>query len=105
MRREQLHVLVCGSGKAKAELIAQLGVGNDDTTRNKSRDNGSVASRRGYLITEFPDDTSGIIRKVDVAVLLADEYQPSHETFRNAVIASLMGARHVVLAVNNGQPR
>jgi bifunctional enzyme CysN/CysC len=110
--RTALRLLICGAADAgKSTLLTRL---CDGRLADREPSSGIdlarrhfATPRRAFIAADIPGDeqhTGNIVAaasKSDLAVLLADVRTGLlAQTRRHAIIASLMGIRHVVLAVN-----
>jgi bifunctional enzyme CysN/CysC len=110
--RTALRLLVCGAADAgKSTLLGRLFDGlQSDLEQGSGIDlayRHFATPRRAFIAADTPGDEqhtgniAAAASKSDLAVLLADASKGLlPQTRRHAIIASLMGIRHVVLAVN-----
>jgi bifunctional enzyme CysN/CysC len=110
--RTALRLLICGAADAgKSTLLGRLFDGlQSDRERGSGIDlayRHFATPRRAFIAADTPGDEQHTDKiataasKSDVAVLLADARESLlAQTRRHAIIASLMGIRHIVLAVN-----
>jgi len=106
--RAALRLLVCGvAGAGKSTLLDSLGADRGQGATSDAVYRRLSTPRRAFIAADTPGDeqhTRNITAaacKSDLAVLLADAREGLlAQTRRHAIIASLMGIRHVVLAAN-----
>ena len=106
--RVPLRLIACGArGGGKSTLIGRLSEGRTSGSTGDADFRAFGTARRAFLVADISGDAPGTRRlatdaaQADLAVLVADASRGlDRQTHRAAVLASLMGIRHLVLALN-----
>jgi bifunctional enzyme CysN/CysC len=97
--RTTLRVLICGAAADTAALAGRLGA-----RQGGAAGRAFTTPRRAFIVAEAHDlrELAAAAPSADLAVLLVDAREGLlPQTRRHAMVASLFGIRHVVLAVND----